>query len=95
MDKGPVLMGGFRFQDATDHLQPFIAEALQATAGDARVRIAERDHHPFDPSREDRLGAGWSAALMATGLKGDNQRSTLSCGAGLGQGGEKCKLNLR
>ena len=58
---------------------------LDATAIDLIKGVAVSNDHSAEAGFDDGLGTGWSFALMAAWLQGDNHRSVLGSRAGLAQ----------
>ena len=67
-----------------------LSQAAMARAGDLRVGILERRHHPGDAGRDDRIGARRRSPEMGTGLQGHIEGGAAGGGAGARQ-----RLRLR
>jgi hypothetical protein len=52
-----------------DHLDSLVAQDPEAATRRVRARIVACDHHPADPSPDDRLGARRGTSVMAAGLE--------------------------
>ena len=55
-----------------DDLDAGGGETRGTLAGDERIRIAHRHHHPADAGGDERIGAGWRAAVVRAGLEADD-----------------------
>jgi hypothetical protein len=76
-----VLCGGLIGSQPHGDVDAGVAKHARAPRGHG-VRVFERDHHPADPSRENRAGAGRRLAMMGTRLQGDEQRGAMGLVAG-------------
>ncbi len=65
------------------HLDARFAQPRDAVAVDARVRVAQRDHDPRHPGRDDRVGARRREAVVAARLERAVQRGAAAALAGL------------
>ena len=68
--------------DAFDHLDARGAEALDAVAGDVRVRVARADDDPRDLRGDERFGARRCAAQVVARFEGYVERRPFDVAAG-------------
>jgi hypothetical protein len=71
-DEADVELAGFLFARTDDDLDAGGGQTRGTLAGDQRIRIAHRHHHPADTGGDERLGAGWRAAVVRAGLEADD-----------------------
>ena len=71
-DEADVELAGFLFARTDDDLDAGGGETRGTLAGDQRIRIAHRHHHPADTGGDERLGAGRRAAVVRAGLEADD-----------------------
>ena len=66
-----------------------------ALAGDERIRIAHRHHDAADAGGDQRVGAGWRAAVVRAGLERDDDRRAAHVDAARGSVAQGHDLGVR
>jgi hypothetical protein len=80
-DEADVELARLVFARADDDLDAGRGEARGALAGDERIRIAHRHHHPADAGGDERIGARRRAAVVRAGLEADDDGGAAHVGA--------------
>jgi len=69
--EGVVQVACLLLEDANGDFDACGAESFDALAADPGVGVLGGDDAAGDTSFDERVGAGWSAAVMAAGFEGD------------------------
>ena len=94
-DEADVELARFAFAGPEDDLDAGGGEARRALAGDERIRIAHRHHHPADAGGDERVGAGRRAAVVRAGLEADDDGGAAHVGAARGGVAQRHHLGMR